>query len=410
VAYRFNGSGDRVNFAIAPLSGYASGPITMALFLHRRSTGNYHYMLRVGADRILLYTSPDQPTIWRGGGSGVAPALTNTSLWYLFVGTIDASNVHRVHVHDGTAWTHTTDGSTSPTTILSGDTLTVGASDTGASPFDGDVVVAAIKKGDSTDAQVEALSRTDFSSWMGFGFDWLVGFETSATLVDRIGGTGGEIARVGTTVVADAPGWSWSLVPVVPVTNFSYAAASLGSNTINFADATTGTPTSWDWDFGDGSTHGTVKNPTHAYAGPGTYTVTLNASNAIGTNAFSRSVTVGLPTFVQRGPTAPAAGHAAVVVPAHVVKAAVYPEHVGAATGPMAAWSFTRMTRQAPTWQVLKVVQPTLRPAAWLPYVLPTSRGIPGALRGGVQPWYWYLVQGAGDPSTGPQAGGISVY
>ena len=43
--------------------------------------------------------------------------------------------------------------------------------------------------------------------------------------------------------------------------------------TMTFTDASTGA-TSWYWDFGDGNTS-TEQNPTHTYAEPGTYTVTL---------------------------------------------------------------------------------------------------------------------------------------
>jgi PKD repeat protein len=50
-------------------------------------------------------------------------------------------------------------------------------------------------------------------------------------------------------------------------------------NIISFTDISipTGTITSWDWDFGDGSLHSTAQNPTHIYLTPGTYTVTLIA-------------------------------------------------------------------------------------------------------------------------------------
>jgi len=48
---------------------------------------------------------------------------------------------------------------------------------------------------------------------------------------------------------------------------------------ITFTDISTpsGTITSWDWDFGDGSSHSTLQNPTHIYSTPGIYTVTLIA-------------------------------------------------------------------------------------------------------------------------------------
>jgi PKD repeat protein len=51
---------------------------------------------------------------------------------------------------------------------------------------------------------------------------------------------------------------------------------------VQFTDITLGSPTSWDWDFGDSydPAHSYVQNPTHTYTHPGQYTVTLIASNA----------------------------------------------------------------------------------------------------------------------------------
>ena len=47
---------------------------------------------------------------------------------------------------------------------------------------------------------------------------------------------------------------------------------------LQFTDLSTGSPTNWVWDFGDG-TMSTDQNPTHTYETPGTYTVTLIAAN-----------------------------------------------------------------------------------------------------------------------------------
>ena len=45
---------------------------------------------------------------------------------------------------------------------------------------------------------------------------------------------------------------------------------------VQFTDTSAGGPTSWAWDFGDGATS-SLANPTHTYAAPGTYTVSLHA-------------------------------------------------------------------------------------------------------------------------------------
>ena len=57
---------------------------------------------------------------------------------------------------------------------------------------------------------------------------------------------------------------------------------------VNFTDASTGSPTSWSWTFGDGGTS-TEQNPTYIYNTGGTYTVTLIATNACGSNTHTKT-------------------------------------------------------------------------------------------------------------------------
>lgn len=52
--------------------------------------------------------------------------------------------------------------------------------------------------------------------------------------------------------------------------------------TVQFTDLSTGSPTMWSWDFGDGTTEGMLGNPVHTYTKDGTYTVSLTASNQYG--------------------------------------------------------------------------------------------------------------------------------
>jgi len=57
---------------------------------------------------------------------------------------------------------------------------------------------------------------------------------------------------------------------------------------VTFTDISTGSPTSWSWTFGDGSTSN-VQNPVHKYTQTGKYTVKLTVSNAAGSNSITKS-------------------------------------------------------------------------------------------------------------------------
>ena len=61
-------------------------------------------------------------------------------------------------------------------------------------------------------------------------------------------------------------------------------------STVTFTDSSTGTPTSWAWDFGDGSTD-TSQYPTHIYNSPGTYDVSLIVSRIVSGNLESDTIT-----------------------------------------------------------------------------------------------------------------------
>ena len=53
-----------------------------------------------------------------------------------------------------------------------------------------------------------------------------------------------------------------------------------------FEDWSTGGPTSWAWDFGDGGTS-TSQHPQHTFNQAGSYTVTLTVGNAIGSHSLT---------------------------------------------------------------------------------------------------------------------------
>ena len=78
-----------------------------------------------------------------------------------------------------------------------------------------------------------------------------------------------------------------------PVANFTSSTSGL---TASFTDSSTdsgGSINSWSWDFGDGASS-TARNPTHTYAGAGSYTVKETVGDGNGkSNSHTATVTVG---------------------------------------------------------------------------------------------------------------------
>jgi len=72
-----------------------------------------------------------------------------------------------------------------------------------------------------------------------------------------------------------------------PIPNANFSGTPTSGNyplTVDFTDLSTGTPTSWSWDFGDGVGTSTAQNPSYIYDAVGKYTVTLIATNANGSD------------------------------------------------------------------------------------------------------------------------------
>lgn len=73
-----------------------------------------------------------------------------------------------------------------------------------------------------------------------------------------------------------------------PVADFAAPAVEgRGPLTVAFRDLSTGVPTSWTWDFGDGASS-SAQNPTHTFDALGSYTVSLTAHNRHGSDTATR--------------------------------------------------------------------------------------------------------------------------
>jgi parallel beta-helix repeat protein len=82
---------------------------------------------------------------------------------------------------------------------------------------------------------------------------------------------------------------SYSLIPVA---NFTMSQSNgYAPMTVQFTDVSYADPTSWLWDFGDGTTS-TEQNPTHIYNSAGPRTIRLTATNAFGNNTTTVAITI----------------------------------------------------------------------------------------------------------------------
>lgn len=87
----------------------------------------------------------------------------------------------------------------------------------------------------------------------------------------------------------------WNPAAIPPTTNFTASPTMTCSGFVSFFDSSSGFPTSWNWDFGDGNTS-TSQNPTHTYSAGGTFTVRLITCNAYGCDTLinNNMITVNL--------------------------------------------------------------------------------------------------------------------
>jgi len=74
---------------------------------------------------------------------------------------------------------------------------------------------------------------------------------------------------------------SFTFSPALPVTG----------QAVQFTDTSTGGPSAWQWNFGDGLTS-TSQSPRHSFAAAGSYTVTLTAGRGSASDSASRTVNV----------------------------------------------------------------------------------------------------------------------
>lgn len=96
----------------------------------------------------------------------------------------------------------------------------------------------------------------------------------------------------GTNSGAPASFSTFTTLNDLPTANIQHTASGYD---VNFTTATTGNPTIFSWDFGDGSPLSTLQNPTHTYPATGVatnYTVSLTITNYCGTRTITYPFTL----------------------------------------------------------------------------------------------------------------------
>jgi hypothetical protein len=151
-----------------------------------------------------------------------------------------------------------------------------------------------------------------YNDWTSSAWNNITFNSAGKAAVDKTGSTY-VMAVMGWDVSGDTTGLTWASAtssgyrfrdttytgtandPVLKVVTSASGSAPVSSftctknfvripNSVTCTDSSTNTPTSWSWNMGDGSAAITTQNVTYQYTKRGSWGVTLNATNAQGSN------------------------------------------------------------------------------------------------------------------------------
>lgn len=110
-------------------------------------------------------------------------------------------------------------------------------------------------------------------------------YSTTGSYTVKLTATSGALSNEKTAVI--------QITPFQPVAAFTHTSNNgyIAPSNITFTNTSTNAA-SVVWDFGDGSPTTTTANPVHSYATPGTYTVTLTATNETLTDVETKTIAI----------------------------------------------------------------------------------------------------------------------
>jgi PKD repeat protein len=226
----------------------------------------------VGQSVQFTDTSTGAPSIWQWNfGDGVTSVAQNPTHSFASAGSYTVTL---------TIMNASTSNTTSRAVVV-GTSLTASFTYSPASPTTGQTV-------QFTDTS--AGSPTSWSWNFGDG-----GTSTSRNPSHAYSASGTYAVNLTVATTSNSQTTSMPITVTPPATleaSFSFSPSSPApGQTVAFSDTSTGAPTSWQWNFGDGGTSA-VQNPSHSYASEGSYTVTLIAGNSSGSDTVSRTFSV----------------------------------------------------------------------------------------------------------------------
>jgi PKD repeat protein len=253
------------------------------IFVHDRQTGQ--------TTRVSIADNESQ-----GNGASTSPSVSATGRFVAFAS--DATNL--------------VDGDTNAVTdVFVRDTTSGGTERASLTSTGAQVTVACVNPSLSSDGRYVSFSSAmnglvagDISGWVDvFVHDWQMG-RTERVSIAPDGASGNadsgrsSISTSGRYVAFESSATNLvtgdtNLVQDIflcerPVADFEADVTNgLLPLTVTFTDLSTGDPTSWAWDFGDGDT-ATDQNPSHTYEAEGYYTVALTVTCIYGSDTAIR--------------------------------------------------------------------------------------------------------------------------